>query len=99
MPQAILDCQCSVSFCVRTIHWLQKKVAEVELLEIFRRRIFLRVDKLQLVPGGLYQRGTGFGTHADPVQRPGGRPGAVGFDGDLKTALVEGGNQRFIDLE
>jgi len=51
------------------------------------------------VAGGLEDSGVGFWRYADPVDVCGGFYGAVGFDGDFYVFLVEGVDERGIELE
>ena len=74
-------------------------MAEVELFELLRLCSWLRVDEFQFVARDKPQGGSGFGTHADPVEAGRGRQRAVRFDGDFKAVLVQCFDQRWIQLQ
>ena len=59
----------------------------------------LGIDQLQFVAGALLEFGAGFGADADPVDGGGHRQGAVGLDGDLEARVMQGGDERVVDLQ
>jgi hypothetical protein len=99
MAETVLDGELGVERCVGPIHGLQEKMAEVQLLELFRRRILLGINELELAPPRLDQGRSGLGAYTDPIKRVGRGSGAVGFDGDLKAAIVQFGDQLLVELE
>ena len=72
---------------------------ESQQFKIRNFNALLRIDQLQLVPAALHQRCAGLGADADPIHpvRRGNR--SVGFDGNLKIALVQRGDQLRIQLQ
>src|SRR5205823_7557805 len=82
-----------------TIHGLQKKLVECQILETLRLRPFLWIDKLQLISVYKRQIGACLRTHTNPINAPWWKPRAVGLDRDLKPERVESRDQTFIELQ
>src|SRR4051794_10470249 len=68
MRETVRDRPLGVLGDIGPVHRLQKEVTEVEIGKILRKRVWLRVNELELAPALLHERRASFGTHADPVE-------------------------------
>ena len=96
--EAVLNGLLGMEFAMRTVHGLEEKVLKIELFEAFGFGARLWEYQFELMAGMDFQGGAGFWAHADPVDAGGWCYGAIGFDGNFETALVEGCDEGFIEL-
>ena len=67
MREAVAQCECRVLRRSVALHWLQRKVGEIEPRKSFGKRIGLGKDELELVTRGELEGGTCLRAHANPV--------------------------------
>src|ERR1700704_6170389 len=85
MAQAVVDRARGVLDHVRPVHRLQREALEGEVDKGLRRRIFLRIDQLELMTLPDHEVRTGFRADADPIHSRGRLDRAVGLDADFET--------------
>jgi hypothetical protein len=97
--QTVVDRELRITRDIRPVHRLQEKMLEREGREFFGRSIFLWVNQLELTAARLHEWGASLGTDADPIQglRCGTRP--IGLYRDVEPALVQSGDEGFVQLQ
>jgi hypothetical protein len=96
---AIRDSKFSVTTPFRTIHRLQEQVLKGEVLELYWLSVDLRIHKFKFLARSLDQLRYSFWTHANPINARRRRYRSVCLDCDLKSSLLDCGNQRRIKLK
>lgn len=99
MLHAISDGEAGVANLVWSIHGLQEKVLELQMLELRWVERILRIDQLEFAPRLLHEGCAGFRADADPVNARWGLEGAVSFHGDFEVQNVERFNQGRVELK
>src|SRR5258705_11776204 len=99
MRQAITDGELRVPDAFRSVHRLQREVAEIERSELLRRRAFLRVHQLELIAGTQDEIGSRLGAHTGPGDAWRGHQGPVGLEPDFKYCFMHRATNRLIELD
>jgi len=97
--KAIACCSGNIGALVRSVHGLQEKVPEIEMLELFGPCERLRVNEFQLTARCQNQGGIGFRADANPIEAGRSRLRSVCLDRDLEIAAVQSVDERQIELE
>jgi hypothetical protein len=97
--KAVFDRRDRIPGYVRPIHGLEKKIIEVECLELLRHGAWLRKYELDLASCRLNERRSRLRADAYPVDAVRCRLRSVGFDSQGETPVVYRADECVIDLE
>src|SRR5579871_3389320 len=99
MLETVCNRRPRVGDAVGSIHRLEPKMAERQILQAIRRQPILWVDQLQFVSLLHDERRARLWADADPIEARGRANRSVGFDSNHEAALMQRRDEIIIDLQ
>jgi len=97
--QAISDGRLDIGSLRRTIHRLEQKMVKGQFGIGWGQGARLGVDEFEFITAVQQERRTRFRADTEPIDAGRAQDRAIGFDGNPKALLVQGGGQRFVELQ
>ena len=98
MGQTICHGRDCIGGAVRAVHGLQQEVGEIPVFKAVRLGPGLGKHQFQFIAPALHDLGSGLGADANPIKSVRGIERAVGFHRNAEPHIVQGINQRFVQL-
>ena len=98
MLKAVVQGELRIAFSLWSVHWLQEKVAEVEMREARRFRSCLGKDEFEFVTSAQNQISSSLGTDTNPINTARWQSCPVRLDRHLEAKVMERSNKVIIKL-